>query len=321
MGWLSDDVTGSTSEAKEVTEELARLVFLGNMEWPNYEDRAAEYADKISEWLTGETESKFIDHTAESGDLPKFASWMMPVLEDWQASATQDEAGQAGAGGQGLANTNYDSTLGTEYYRYDEATGEYLYAATADGSAGWATYDQRRYDDPVWDDNYGLSYRYDKRDEVYEWYDEPNGTWNDQAWADQQAASGPGQDAAAGAGSQPASAAEWDENWQMFYRIGPDGQYQYAYPRVSGDASSGSSEVWLSYDQVMTGAAPAPAGQETGQEAEVAMSPAEISAFLADPEQEQAVIDELHADPDLAKIPDRERNQLISDVLADLRGS
>jgi hypothetical protein len=317
MGWLSDDVTGSSSEAREVTEELARLVFLGDLEWPNYEDRAAQYADDMSAWLTGDTESEFIARTGTSGDLPAFISWMMPVLGDWQASAAQGEAGQQG---QGLPNPNYDSdpTPGTEFYKYDDATGNYLYAATADGS-DWATYDQRRYSDLTWDDGYGLSYRYDKRDEVYQWYDEPNGTWNDQAWADQYAASRSAQAAAAGAGSQAASAAAWDENWQMFYRIGPGGQYEYADAVVPGDESSGSSEVWLSYEQAMTRAAPAPAGQETGQEAEVEVSQEEIRAIVNDPKQIESLVKELLAEnPELAEIPVEERNQVISKVLEEL---
>ena len=322
MGWLSDDGAGAVSGAGQVTEDLATLVFLGNAEWPNYEDRAAGYADDISAWLTGDTESQFITLTAESGDLAAFISWMTPVLDQWKASAAQDEAGQEGQEGQGLANPNYESdpTPGTEYYRYDEATGDYLYAATADGSAGWAAYDQRRYAEPVWNEGYGLSYRHDQRDQVYQWYDEQDGTWKDQAWADQHAAGGAGQADAGGAEAEAASAAAWDQSWQMFYRIGPDGQYEYADAVVPGDESSGSSEVWLSYEQVATRAAPE-AGQEAGQEAEVEMSQEEISAFLADPAQAQAVIDELLADPDLAQIPDDERNQLISDVLAELRGS
>ena len=317
MQWLSDD-GGASLGADQVTEDLATLVFQGDREWPDHQDQAAGYADDISAWLTGDTESQFITLTAESGDLAAFISWMTPVLGDWQASATQDEAGQQG---QGLPNPNYDSdpTPGTEYYRYDEATGDYLYAATADGSAGWATYDQRRYSDPTWDDGYGLSYRHDQRDQVYEWYDEQDGTWKDQAWADQYAASRSAQADAADPGSQAASAAAWDENWQMFYRIGPDGQYEYADAVVPRDESSGSSEVWLSYEQVATRAAPA--GQETGQEADAEVSPEEISAILDDPEQVQAVIDELLADPELAQFPEEERMQIVSKVLDELRAS
>ena len=318
MQWLSDD-GGASLGADQVTEDLATLVFQGDREWPDHEDQAAGYADDISAWLTGDTESEFITLTAESGDLAAFISWMTLVLDQWKAPAAQDEEGQEG---QGLDNPNYDSdpTPGTEYYRYDEATGEYLYAATADGSAGWATYDQRRYSDPTWNDGYGLSYRYDQRDQVYEWYDEQDGTWKDQAWADQYAAGGAGQADAAGAEAEAASAAAWDQDWQMFYRIGPDGQYEYADAVVPGDESSGSSEVWLSYEQVATRAAPE-AGQEAGQEAEVEMSQEEISAFLADPAQAQAVIDEQFADPDLAQLPEDERMELVSEVLDEIRAS
>jgi hypothetical protein len=316
MGWLSDD-GGAVSGADQVTEDLATLVFQGDREWPDHQDQAAGYADDISAWLAGDTESEFVAFTAESGDLAAFIGWMTPVLEQWKAPAAPDEDGQDG---QGLANPNYDAdpTPGTEYYRYDEATGDYLYAATADG-ADWATYDQRRYAEPTWNDGYGLSYRHDQRDGVYEWYDEQDGTWKDQAWADQYAAGGAGQADAAGAEAQAASAAAWDQSWQMFYRIGPDGQYEYADAVVPGDESSGSSEVWLSYEQAATRAAPA--GQETGQEADAEVSPEEISAILDDPEQVQSVIDELLADPDLAELPEEERMRLVSQVLDELRAS
>ena len=320
MQWLSDD-GGASLGADQVTEDLATLVFQGDREWPDHEDQAAGYADDISAWLTGDTESEFITLTAESGDLAAFIGWMTPVLEQWKAPAAPDEDGQDG---QGLANPNYDAdpTPGTEYYRYDEATGDYLYAATADGSAGWAAYDQRRYAEPTWNDGYGLSYRHDQRDGVYEWYDEQDGTWKDQAWADQYAAGGAGQADAAGAEAEAASAAAWDQDWQMFYRVGPDGQYEYADAVVPGDESSGSSEVWLSYEQVATRSAPAPAGQETGQEAEVEVPPEEITALVNDPGRIKSLVDEVLADnPELAEIPEAERMQLISDVLKELQES
>ena len=104
MEWLSDDVTGASPGAKEVTEDLAMHVFLGEVEWPDYQDRAARYAQDISAWLTGGTESQFIALTAEGGDPAAFISWMMPVLDQWKASAAHDEAGRDG---QGLANPNY----------------------------------------------------------------------------------------------------------------------------------------------------------------------------------------------------------------------
>jgi hypothetical protein len=107
----------------------------------------------------------------------------------------------------------------------------------------------------------------------------------------------------------------------MFYRIGPDGQYQYADAVVPGDENSGSSEVWLSYEQVMTRAAPAPAGQETGQAADVEVSKEEeIRAFVENPAQIKSIVDEVLAEnPELAKIPEAQRKQVISEVLGELR--
>ena len=47
----------------------------------------------------------------------------------------------------------------------------------------------------------------------------------------------------------------------------------------------------------------------------------EISAFLEDPAQAQAVIDEQLADPDLAQLPEDERMELVSEVLDEIRAS
>ena len=323
MQWLSDS---QDAEARAVTEDLARLVFLGDEEWPNYDDRASSYADAISAWLDGDTESRFIALTAESGNLAAFTDWMVPVIEQWDASAAQDEAGQEG---RGLENPNYgsDPTPGTQYYKYDEADGTYLYSATADGADGWKTYEERRYSDPTWDDNYGLSYRHDKRDEVYEWYDEQNGTWNDQSWADMYAASRSAEAAAAGgAGAEPQapSAAEWDENWQMFYRIGPNGTYEYADAVVPRVESSGSSEVWLTYDQVAARDAEGQGAQEPAVQQPAAQEPAaqgagEEAAVLSQQEI-NAIADELLAENDEFKdIPEDRRREIIAEVLRELQ--
>ena len=313
MQWLGDpEVISANPKAEDVAEDLAELVFLGDAEWLNYEDRATRYAGDISAWL-GDDESQFITLTAEHADPAAFITWMEGVLPQWKASASKDEAGQEG---QGLANPNYqsDPTPGTQYYKYDASSETYLYSTTADGSDSWVTYEQRRYSEPTWDDNYGLRYRYDKRDEVYEWYDEENGTWNSQDWADQFAASRSAQAGGAEAQAQEASAAAWDENWQMFYRIGPGGAYQYADAVVPGNEGSGSSEVWLSYEQVMTRAAPEQAGQEPGggqeaQQAVIAPSPAEVQAAANQLLQEH---------PEFAEIPEERRQQIMAEVLSEL---
>jgi hypothetical protein len=332
MQWLGDsDISG----AQDVTDDLARLVFLGDTEWPNYEDRASSYADAISAWCDGGTESQFIALTAESGNLAAFIQWIGPVIERWDTEATQDEASQDG---QGLPNPNHgsDPTPGTEFYKYDEPTGNYLYSATADGS-DWATYEQRRYSEPTLDDSYGLRYRYDKRDEIYEWYDEENGTWNSQGWADEYAASraagageagageaGAGEAGAGEAGAEPqaASAAAWDENWQMFYRIGSSGAYEYADAVVPGSEGSGSSEVWLSYEQVMTRATPDQAGPEPVDEVqEEAQEEAQAAIKASSDEVAAAAAELLEEHPEFAEIPEERRQQIMAEVLSELQSS
>jgi hypothetical protein len=231
MQWLSDpQATG----AEAVTEDLAMLVFGGDAKWPDNTDRAADYAAAISPRLTGETETRFIALTGEDGDPAAFIDWMMPVLKQWQAPAAGDEAGQED---QGLSNPNYESdpTPGTQYYRHDPATGTYLYSDTADGS-DWASYEQRRYAEPAWDDNYGLNYRYDNRDGVYEWYDEQAGAWNSQDWAEQYAASRSSQ---AGAAAQASPAAA-------------EGAYPVVTHPGTGLQLQHSGDYWFYQDQWLT---------------------------------------------------------------------
>jgi hypothetical protein len=272
MQWLASDVPG----APKVAEDLALLVFQGDMLWMNDTANADYYAETISAWVTGSAETRFTALTEPDSESPEFIDWITGLIAEWRAAAGQEEVGQDGGG---LENPNYadDPTPGTQFYRYDDASGTYLYSDQAAGD-DWATYEQRRYSEPAFDDGYGLGYRYDKRDEVYEWLDEESGTWNGQEWADAYAASrgAAAQGAAEAESGDAAGPATWDENWQMFYRIGADGTYQYADPVVPGDQASGCTEEWLSYEQVMARAAapdqsaetePAPqAGREQGEE-------------------------------------------------------
>jgi hypothetical protein len=271
MNWLNDDeVKAQYAEAPGIIEELGRLVFQGELEWPNYVDNAATYASTISEWLTDQEDyTEFETLTGSSAQsLAGFIRFIEPVIDKWQTAAAKEEGGAVG-----LANPNYstDPTPGTQFYWYDESAGTYLYSDTADGD-DWKTYEERRYIDPngTKDDSYGgLFYRYDKRDEIYQWYDDENGIWESQEWADQfvvakRAEAEKAAKAAAIEGQAPPAAAEaagaeaqapsafWDENWQMFYRIGPSGAYEYADAIDPGSESSGCSEKWLSYEQVMT---------------------------------------------------------------------
>ncbi|WP_042381213.1 hypothetical protein [Streptacidiphilus melanogenes] len=156
-----------------------------------------------------------------------------------------------GEGATGLPNPEADGTPGTAYRRFDETTREYLFAAAADGS-DWATYERRRYTEPMRDDGYGLDCRYDWRDGVYEWRDETTGRWRDQEWADRRSAPARPDSTAAGDGEPDAY---WDANLRMFYRILPDGSYEYADAVAAGDESSGCGDRWLSHRQVLLRAA------------------------------------------------------------------
>lgn len=107
-----------------------------------------------------------------------------------------------------------------------------------------------RYDEPAYDDAYGLHYRLDRTQQVYEWYDESTATWRDQTWADLYAAQ---RHESTADSPTPADAAppEWDENWAMFYRVGPGGVYEFADATTPGDETTGCTDVWFSHEQVL----------------------------------------------------------------------
>lgn len=125
-------------------------------------------------------------------------------------------------------------------------------ASAESDPAGWvysvaAAY---RYSEPVMDENYGMAYRYDKLDGVYEWeHPENPGTWLCQEEADQLMTEWAQGDAQGAADAASESAAEWDENWAMFYKFTADGAYYYAHARQPGVPESGCSEAWLTYEQ------------------------------------------------------------------------
>ena len=252
--WLVEgsSVRAEVRAAEALADQLADLVFQGDQEWPNYADRAAGYRDALRAWFTQDSgrESQFVALTGPSAEGSVFVAWFLPVVQEWASWAARNESGQAGGEGTvvGLVNPNSDGTPGTEYYRFDEATAQYLYSSSAGGD--WATYEKRRYAEVERDENYGLDYRYDRKDSVYEWYDEAEGTWRDQAWADLDVARRHERGPAAEKGGGGA-APEWDENWNMFYRVGPGGVYEFADAVQPGAQASGCGDVWLSHEQVL----------------------------------------------------------------------
>jgi hypothetical protein len=179
-------------------------------------------------------------------------------------------------------------------------------AADEDGRATWLTavandvywdqfwvVPQNRYDDPEFSEPYSMYYRYDKLNGVYEWNTDPQNTpeaWISQADADAQVAGQPAEGELAAEGeaateeeySEPA----WDENWQMLYRVGPGGVYQYAYSDDQQTIRPGSE--WLSYDEVMqgTGATTEAPAEEEAATSEAATS--EAAAQELSPEEKAA---------------------------------
>jgi hypothetical protein len=264
MAWLAQGGPARTANvsAETLVQKLAAVVFQGDAQWPERSDYVDAYRDTLRVWL-GNEESQFTDLTKPDADPSAFVDWFLPVVVGWESATTQqvqqsDTNAAAGVpesgAATGLANPNFDGTAGTEFYQFDEATQEYQYSSSPDGAdGGWATYDQRRYSEPARDASHGLTYRYDYKDNVYEWYDEPGQRWRNQAWADQRATSGHGVESA-----QPSQAPatgpsgpepRWDESWKMFYRVESGGVYQFADAVIPGDESSGCGDTWLSYEQ------------------------------------------------------------------------
>ncbi|WP_370156040.1 hypothetical protein [Streptacidiphilus sp. EB129] len=251
MEWFADGgpVRSAVTGADTLVEKLAAVVFQGEWDWPGRADRIDAYRDGLGEWFAYDSgrEQQFMELTSPNTDPGVFVAWFLPVVLEWEGRTARNGTDGTAEGQEatGWPNPNHDGTPDTEFYRLDAAGREYLYSATADG-LDWATYEQRRYSEPVRHDEYGLDYRYDRRDEAYEWYDEASGTWNDQAWADLQVA-GTSSVAASSGGRE----AEWDEAWAMFYRVGPGGVYEFSGAVVPGQPASGCDDAWISHAQVL----------------------------------------------------------------------
>ena len=252
MGWFADGGPArALTGGEQLVGKLAALVFQGDDEWTTSTSRADGFRDALREWFAGDEgrEARFVDLADPSAEPAAFIGWFLPVVLEWERRGAPSRETEVGAdsGRRGHRNPNHDGTPGTEYYRIDAATGAYVYAAN-ESDESWLSYDQRRYSESTRDDAYHLMYRYDRKDGVYEWYDEKSATWKDQAWADARAANGSG----AGVEASDGSAATWDENSRMFYRLGSNGVYEHADAKTPGDQASGCSEVWLSPEQART---------------------------------------------------------------------
>jgi hypothetical protein len=138
--------------------------------------------------------------------------------------------------------------------------------------------------EPEFSDPYGMWYWYDPKTEEYRYHadkDAPPWQWLTQVKADEQvrsreAVAGPAREGEAGLFSE----AVWDENWQMLYRIGPDGTYEYAYSDDQRTVRPGAD--WLSYAEVMQETA-APAQATAGTGPETAATPEPVAEPAAEP--------------------------------------
>jgi len=220
MEWLAQDspVRSSVTAADALVEKLAAVVFQGDAQWTERPDQADGYRDALSSWLATDSghEQQFVALTTPDADPGVFVDWFLPVVAAWESMA----AGQQ--------------------------------SAVAQGSGDLAGVEPGRYSEPARDDGYGLTYRYDHQAGVYEWYDESGQMWQDQAWADQHAADGPGATTKApGDDSHARPEPEWDENWKMFYRVDAGGAYQFADAVIAGDRTSGWDGQWFSQEQAV----------------------------------------------------------------------
>ena len=295
--WLAEGspVRSEHAVAEALVEKLAASVFKGESDWVEHADRVDAYRDDLREWFgnDGGRESQFVKLTGSDADPGALIDWLLPVLVEREAGGARNEGGGApdGATSIGSQNPNSDGTPGTEFYRFDQGTGEYLYAASAD-SGDWETYEQRRYSVPTRDDNYGLDYRYDRTGAVYEWYDEAAGTWNDQAWADLHLANSR---TSTPAGPDAEPAVEWDENWEMFYRVSPAGVYEFADAKNPGERSSGCGDVWLSQEDVLKRNSSAPVAEpqvDTPEALRAQVRATVASVFEAEPGLREGLTDD-----------------------------
>ncbi|GGN28026.1 hypothetical protein [Streptomyces fuscichromogenes] len=287
--WLAQGgpVRSACTAADVLADKLAVVVFESDAQWPERADQVDDYRDRLRDRFADDTTRAyhFVELTAPGADPDVFVDWFLRVVTEWEQTAPD-------GAGLGLPNPHTDGTPGTEYYRLDPVTQEYLYAPTAD-SHDWATYDRRRYAEPTHHHAYGLDYRYDRLDSVHQWYDETTATWQDQAWADEHAAR-------EDAGPVP----RWDHDWQMFHRVGRDGTHEFADAVTPGDRFSGCGDTWLTHAEVLERDAPekpaapaaetaAPSGEDSvratvasvlreNRDLREGLTPEEVDAVIAD---------------------------------------
>jgi hypothetical protein len=175
MQWLApgSSVRNQQVGADALVEELARVAFNGEMQWPECHDQVDVYREDLERLLATDlyNESQFVDLTKPDVDPRMFFEWFIPVVQEWDKSrpacGSSDATPVQDAGAAvGFHNPNFDGTPGTQFYKIDGATQDYLFADSAD-SLDWMIYEQRRYSEPTWDESWAMFYRVDKNNNEY----------------------------------------------------------------------------------------------------------------------------------------------------------
>ncbi|HEY2575754.1 MAG TPA: hypothetical protein VGI74_05555 [Streptosporangiaceae bacterium] len=315
MKWLGSD--DAPSDAVQLREELAYLLFYGDPTWASNDDSGSvsDYRAILAGWFSDDasSESEFIELTKPGNESAnardELVSWFTPVVEKWKQWAKTTE----GAVEKGIPNPNYeaDQTPGTQYYWYDPGNEVYLYASAPDApDADWLSYEDRRYTPVAFDDDRKTNYRQDVVTSGYEFQSRVrSGKWLTQAEWDQEVQATGNR---AGTGDPQYTVPVYDAGFQMYRRFNSVSRtYEYA--------DDAAADTWLTTAEATAKlAARNPAEQQpaaTGQEGQAA---AGRVAGDAASQIGLAAIKELAAQDgiDLGDLPAEELAALTADVLA-----
>ncbi len=281
MQWLRSG--DAPSDAVQLREELAYLLFHGDPTWASNDDSGSisGYRAILADWFADDSssENEFIELTRpgnESEDArAQLVSWFVPVVDGWKQSAKTTE----GAVEKGLPNPDYDAdrTPGTQYYWYDSNNEVYLYASTPDApDVEWLSYEDRRYTPVAYDDDRDTSYRQDVVTSDYEFQSRARpGRWLTQAeWDQEVQAAG----AEAGTDEPQYTVPVYDAGFQMYRRFSSvRREYEYA--------DDAADETWLSVAEANARVAsrePAEQPQQDDSEQEIQAAAGRVASDAAE---------------------------------------
>lgn len=329
MEWLRS--SDAPSDAVQLREELAYLLFYGDPTWANYDDSVSDYRGILAEWFADDSssESQFIELTKPGNESENaradLVTWFTPLVERWKQEAKDTEGNVE----KGLPNPRYetDSTPGTQFYYYDSYNEVYLYASTPDApDHDWLSYEDRRYTEVAYDDVRQTSYRQDVVTNEHEYLSRArSGIWLTEAEWDQEVADSGGE---ADTNEPQYTAPVYDATFEMYRRFNSV-RLEYEYAEDPADA------IWLSVAEANARADSREQAEQEQDSELAAQGPADIDAEQ-DPAERQAqdaagrvagdaasqiglvALRELAAQGgiDLAGVPAGELVTLIADVVA-----